>query len=66
MTLKLIILAAALSAISGCAASPHGDSPGYDTNNSPRDRGFDSRDAGDRDYPVGHELREYNDERNRN
>jgi hypothetical protein len=66
MTLKLMILAAALMAVSGCAVSPYGDSPAYYTSNGPRERDFDRRDAGDRSDPVGHEAREYGDQRYRN
>jgi len=66
MTLKLIIFAAALSAISGCVMSPYSENAAYYTAGGPLERNFDIRDDGDRDYPVDHEVREYDDQRYRN
>jgi hypothetical protein len=66
MTLNSIIFAAALLAVSGCAINPYGENPAYYTSSGPQERGFDMRDDGDRDNPVGHEIREHDDERYRN
>ena len=66
MTLKSIIFAAALVAVSGCAVSPYGESPAYYTSGGVRERDFDRHDDGDRDNPVGHEMREFSDQRYRN
>jgi hypothetical protein len=63
MTFKLIIFAAALLAISCCAVTPYGESPGYYTSNGPRERSFDRHDDGDRENPVGHDAREYGNQR---
>jgi hypothetical protein len=68
MTPTLIIASAALLllAVPGCAVSPYGDSPRYYTGNGPSERSFDKSDSGDRDNPIGHEIREYDDQRYRN
>jgi len=68
MTLKLIIAGAALLLLAapGCAVSPYGDSPRFYANNGPSERSFDRSDNGDRDNPIGHELREFDDQRYRN
>jgi len=66
MPLKLIVLAGALLAVSGCGLSPYGERSSYYTSGGPSERSFDNHDDGDRDYPVDHELREYSDQRYRN
>lgn len=65
MTLKLILIGAALLAISACVVRPYGEGPTYYGNGNSRERGFDGRDAGDRDYRGSHDNRDFRDERNR-
>jgi hypothetical protein len=63
MRLKLIILAGALLTVSGCGLTPYGERSSYYASGGPGERSFDSHDNGDRGSPVGHELREYSDQR---
>jgi hypothetical protein len=72
MTLKLLIFAAALLAVSACVVRPYGESPvyygsgysagGYNGGDS-RGRDFDNRDDGDRGQRGGIEGHQRRDER---
>jgi hypothetical protein len=65
MTLKLILIAAALLAISACVVRPYGEGPTYYSNGPSRERGYDSRDNGDRDYRGSRNGHDFGDERHR-
>ena len=60
MTLKLLLAAAALLAISACEVRPYGDGPGYYTSGNFHS---DDRDRGDRNYQGGQESQEHRNDR---
>jgi hypothetical protein len=60
MTLKLLLVAAALLVMSACEVRPYGEGPGYYANDRSR---ADDRDRGNREYQGGQESQEHRGER---